>query len=154
MAQQTTNLTTAIQGIPQLSNVTDLVLTDPCALEEYSTLETVTAFLGNDDAFVKFEKTPEGPLLANRTLTHQALNYAIVNGLYRINDFTDVPTFLHTHLADAAFSQVSGGQVLKVARNTKSNALTISSGQGAVSNVILPVCRFPDQFDEFCADHV
>lgn len=134
----TSNLAAVLASTPQLQELNSYLVKDVCALEQYQTADKVTVFAAINDAWAAFRKTPLGPALDNTTLVHAALQYVVVNGVYDAKALQKAaPTFLTTKLFDPGFSQVSGGQVVKIVKGEKDDLVAVQ-GLNSRSTLIHP----------------
>ncbi|KAI9807204.1 MAG: hypothetical protein M1825_005922 [Sarcosagium campestre] len=131
------NLSAVLATTPILQELNSYVIKDPCVFEQYNTATNVTVFAAISKAWEDFKQSPLGPTLENSTLVHAALQYVVVNGIYTSENFSSTPLFPKTHLFDPGFSQVTGGQVVKL--QTSDDGLpTAFHGVGSNSTIIRP----------------
>ena len=106
---QTMNLTAAIAGNPNLTNLTSFASFFPSSL---ATAQNITVLAPSDQAFAKFLNSSAGSAVAaNDTAAIQAvLTYHVLNGSYPASMFTSTPVFVPSMLSNPAYSNVTGGQ--------------------------------------------
>lgn len=106
---QTMNLTAAIAGNPNLTNLTAFSSFFPSSL---AMAQNITVLAPSDQAFAKFLNSSAGSAVkANDTAAIQAiLSYHILNGSYQASMFTSNATFVPTSLSNMAYTNVTGGQ--------------------------------------------
>lgn len=106
---QTMNLTAAIAGNPNLTNLTAFSSFFPASL---AMAQNITVLAPSDQAFAKFLNSSAGSAVkANDTAAIQAiLSYHVLNGSYQASMFTSNATFVPTSLSNMAYTNVTGGQ--------------------------------------------
>lgn len=106
---QTMNLTTALAGNPNLTNLTAFSSFFPSSL---AMAQNITVLAPSDQAFAKFLNSSAGSVVkANDTAAIQAiLSYHILNGSYQASMFTSNAMFVPTSLNNMAYTNVTGGQ--------------------------------------------
>jgi uncharacterized surface protein with fasciclin (FAS1) repeats len=98
---------------PELSNMRSYLESNPDLMSMFESPTDVTILAPENNAF----SVLTGPLeddqqpLANASLIRGILQYHVVNGTHEADDFED-SEFLHTHLTQPQFQNVSDGQVI------------------------------------------
>lgn len=128
-----------------LSTLTSWLNSQQAVYAMLSNAQDVTLLAPNNNAMNQLYSTPLAAELGeDANLLTAFLSYHILNGTYRMSDFTaqsslSVPTFLNM----AAYSNVRGGQ--RVESLNRDGAVTFISGNMAQSNIESSV-RHPVQF--------
>ena len=102
------DLPAIIAATPELSHVHRQLQTSPQLNTSLSQIKNVTVFLG------------AGPYPTN-------IEYTIVDGLHPESSFGTNKAFLHTHLTDPQVTNVTGGQVIQIQKDSK-GATTVVGG--------------------------
>ncbi|KAI9842228.1 MAG: hypothetical protein M1837_007373 [Sclerophora amabilis] len=139
---QTMNLTAALQGSPDLSNLTTYVSLFPDLLDSLSSAENITILAPSNDAFATLLEGPMGEsIMANDTdLIQAVLTYHVLNGTYASSAIMEEAAFIPTLLNDPMYSNVTGGQ--RVEAMLVGEDVYIFSGLGANSTVTMPDMNF------------
>ncbi|KAI9755044.1 MAG: hypothetical protein M4579_004447 [Chaenotheca gracillima] len=119
VSAQQMNLTAALQGSPDLSNLTTYVGLFPDLLDTLASATNITILAPSNDAFAKLLEGPMGAaIMANDTdLIQAVLTYHVLNGTYPASVVTDTGAFIPTLLTDSAYSNVTGGQVVEAIKS-------------------------------------
>ncbi|KAI9675426.1 MAG: hypothetical protein M1817_001330 [Caeruleum heppii] len=112
LAQDMMNLTAALSGTPELSNLTSYVQLFPELLTQLSAATNITILAPSNDAFTALLESPMGAAItANDTgLIAAVLSYHVLNGTYPASAVMEDPAFIPTMLMDPMYSNVTGGQ--------------------------------------------
>ncbi|KAI9857170.1 MAG: hypothetical protein M1824_004971 [Vezdaea acicularis] len=136
------NASDAIHQIPSLSLIAGFVDRDPTISAQLLTAQNITIFASNNDALTKLANDPTGKgVTLSPASVHAILQYWIVEGVHPSSSFTPEAQYLHTALTDPTFTNVTGGQVLKVVEGP--NGGLVYSGLDRVSNVVQADITFP-----------
>lgn len=139
-AQSTLNLTAALAGNNNLTNLTSyLGFLGAPFVTQLQDLKNVTLLAPSNRAFAAFLNSSAGAAIKlNDTAAIQAvLTYHVLNGTYSSSAITTTPAFIPTLLNNKAYTNVTGGQrVEAIATGTN---VTFVSGLLAHSNVIQAV---------------
>lgn len=99
----------------------------------------ITVLAPNDEALNKALKNPSYMAMSSDTAYVQAfLSYHVVQGTIYSQNITETAAFAPTLLNNTRFSNVTGGQVVKVLKD--GNDVEITSGLGSQAKVVTAVC--------------
>lgn len=139
---QMMNLTAALMGSPDLSNLTTLVSANQQLLGSLSMANNITILAPSNEAFAKIVNS--AAISMNDTVAIQALlTYHVLNGTYSAAQITNMPAFVPTRLTDMMYSNVTGGQVVEAIKVMDN--VTFYSGLLANSTVTQAV-SYPSLF--------
>ena len=136
---QMMNLTAALMGSPDLSNLTTLVSANQQLLGALSMAKNITILAPSNEAFAKVASS--AAISMNDTMAIQALlSYHVLNGTYSAAQIKNTPAFVPTMLTNTMYSNVTGGQVVEAVKIM--NNVTFYSGLLANSTVTKAVSYF------------
>lgn len=132
---QTMNLTSALMGNPDLSNLTTYVSAYPQLLSMLSMASNVTILAPSNMAFNKLMNSSMGAMVkANNTnLIQSLLMYHVLNGTHNSTSITNKTAFIPTMLNNPMYTNVTGGQRVEALMTGKN--VTFFSGMQANSSV-------------------
>jgi uncharacterized surface protein with fasciclin (FAS1) repeats len=97
---------------PELSNMRSYLESNPDLMSMFESPTDVTILAPENNAFsVLTGPMQDNQPLANASLIQGILQYHVVNGTHERDDFED-SEFIHTHLTQSQFQNVSDGQVI------------------------------------------
>lgn len=114
----TMNLTAALMGTPDLSNLTTYVSAFPQLLSMLGSARNITILAPSNEAFEKLLSSPAGNAIRmNDTAMIQGLlSYHVLNGTFPASSITEMAAFVPTMLMDEMLTNVTGGQVVECMR--------------------------------------
>ena len=129
----TANLTAALAGVPELSNLTSTLGLFEDLVAAVASAPNLTLLAPSNKAFEDFLASDQAAALNDTDLVQAVLSYHVLNGTYPSSAVTDKPAFIPTLLTNETYSNVTGGQVVQVVK--KDDKVVIFSGLGANSTV-------------------
>ena len=137
---QSMNLTAALTGNPELSNLTSYVSRYPQLLSQLSNATNITILAPSDAAFSELMNSSVGAMImANDTgLIQSVLMYHVLNGTHPASSVMNTTAFIPTMLNNPMFTNVTGGQRVEALKT--GNDVTFFSGLLANSSVTKAVC--------------
>lgn len=131
----------ALTADPELSTLLSLAGKYPDLVNTVESLTNVTILAPTNAAFDEWASTPIGKEISSSDVLVQALlTYHVLAAKVPASAFTTTPAFVPTLLLDAAYTNVTGGQVVEGKLN--GTTIEITSGALQVSRVVNGVRTF------------
>ncbi|KAF7187160.1 Fasciclin-like arabinogalactan protein [Pseudocercospora fuligena] len=133
-AQQTPNLTAALNSTQELSILNGLLGQNPDLVARLANASNITIFAPSNSALQPLAQNEEYTALAAMPGYIAAfLSYHVFNGTVYAANISETPMFPHSLLMNETFTNVTGGQVAGV--RARDDTVTVSSGLGFTANV-------------------
>lgn len=127
-------ITDVIAQTPELSTLGALLTAYPAVASTLASASNITILAPSNSAFSAFLTTAVNEsIAADAGLVPAVLSYHVLSGTIRSTDITETPAFPKTLLANATYTNVTGGQVVKAA--TADGGVVFTSGLLAESTV-------------------
>jgi hypothetical protein len=115
-----------IASYPELSTLQGYINSSPSFSNLISTVNNFTFLAPSNDAFEAFAAQNGN---SSRQFIEATLNYSLLLGSYPVLSFSDTPQFVATNLANATYTNVTGGQRVELVSGSDGTPEIVTSNK-------------------------